>query len=260
MVQRALGRTGMEFSPLGFGAFKIGRNVGIKYEHGYELPSDTEVDRLLNGVLDLGINYIDTAPAYGVGEERIGKTIGHRNGEFIVSTKVGENFIGGQSVFDFTSGGVRDSVERSRTRLRREVLDLVFVHSSGDDDQVLQRTDVVPTLIELRNKGTIRAIGFSGKTVSGAMDAMTWADALMVEYHLQNQSHAGLLAKALVKGIGIVVKKGLASGRLDPAPAIAFVLKNPAVTSLVIGGLDLEHVRDNLRMAEAVTINQQPAI
>lgn len=249
----------MELSPLGFGAFKIGRNQGIKYEQGYELPTDAEVARLLNGVLDLGINYIDTAPAYGLSEERIGRAISHRNAEFIVSTKVGENFIDGRSEFDFSSVGVRDSVDRSRSRLRRDVLDLVFVHSNGDDDQVLHHTDVLPTLMKLRDKGTIRAIGFSDKTVSGAIDALKWADALMVEYHLQDQSHAEALAKAQVGGVGIVVKKGLASGRLDPVQAIAFVLQNPSVTSLVIGGLDLDHIRNNLVAAEAVMIAERPA-
>ena len=52
-------------SPIGFGAFKIGRNEGIKYPQGYDLPDDARVERLLNEVLDLGINYVDTAPAYG---------------------------------------------------------------------------------------------------------------------------------------------------------------------------------------------------
>ena len=72
MVQRRLGTTDLELSPLGFGAFKIGRNQGIKYEQAYELPSDKDVSQLLNAVLDAGVNYIDTAPAYGLSEERIG--------------------------------------------------------------------------------------------------------------------------------------------------------------------------------------------
>ena len=42
---------------LGFGAFKIGRNEGIKYPHGYALPDETDAERILNAVLDLGIGY-----------------------------------------------------------------------------------------------------------------------------------------------------------------------------------------------------------
>ena len=86
MVYRSLGNTGLSVSPIGFGAFKIGRNVRTKYEQNYDLPSDKEVERLLNGLLDLGINYIDTAPAYGTSELRIGKAITHRRDDYVLST------------------------------------------------------------------------------------------------------------------------------------------------------------------------------
>src|SRR5262245_28620985 len=113
MQHRVLGRSGVRISPLGFGAFKIGRNQGIKYPSGYDLPDESTVSRLLNEVLDLGITYIDTAPAYGLSEERIGRAIGHRRSEFVLSTKVGETFSDGKSTFDFSANGVRDSVTRS---------------------------------------------------------------------------------------------------------------------------------------------------
>ena len=77
MVHRRLGRTGRHVSPIGFGAFKIGRNQGIKYASAYDLPDETAVAALLEGVLDLGINLIDTAPAYGLSEERIGRALGN---------------------------------------------------------------------------------------------------------------------------------------------------------------------------------------
>jgi aryl-alcohol dehydrogenase-like predicted oxidoreductase len=123
MVRRPLGSTGALVSPVGFGAFKIGRNVGIKYAHAYALPDEAHVVALLNGVLDLGVNLIDTAPAYGLSEERIGKSIAHRRDEFILATKVGEYFERGRSTFDFSAEGVQASVERSRSRLRSDVID-----------------------------------------------------------------------------------------------------------------------------------------
>ena len=73
MQLRPLGSTGLFVTPLGFGAFKIGRNEQVKYPQPYDLPDDATVERLLNGVLDAGIHLIDTAPAYGLSEERIGK-------------------------------------------------------------------------------------------------------------------------------------------------------------------------------------------
>ncbi len=254
MDRRRLGKCGLTVSPIGFGAFKIGRNVGIKYAQGYDLPNDSEVDHLLNTVLDLGINYIDTAPAYGLSEERIGRAISSRRSEFVLCTKVGETFEDGRSTYDFSEQGVRRSVARSRERLGSDELDVVLVHSDGDDLHVLNETDVVATLIARRDSGVIKAIGFSGKTIEGARAALQWADVLMVEYHGRDQSHGAVIAEAAEAGVGVVVKKGLASGAIGPAKAIPFVLATAGVASLVIGGLDVDHIRANIRLAEAVAI------
>ena len=252
MVRRHLGICGLAVSPIGFGAFKIGRNVGIKYALGYDLPDESTVDRLLNTVLDLGINYIDTAPAYGLSEERIGRAIAARRREFVLSTKVGETFEDGCSTYDFSEHGVRRSVARSRERLGSDELDIVLIHSDGNDLHILNETDVVPTLISLRDAGVIKAIGLSAKTVDGARAALAWADVLMVEYHVRDPSHGRVIAEAVDAGVGVVVKKGLASGEIDPAEAIPFVLGTAGVASLVIGGLDIDHIRTNIRLAETV--------
>jgi aryl-alcohol dehydrogenase-like predicted oxidoreductase len=242
---RPLGRTGLLVSPLGYGAFKIGRNEGIKYPTKYELPSDEEVTRLLNGVLDLGINYIDTAPAYGLSEERIGRAIGHRRGSFALSTKVGETFENGRSSFDFSRDGIRASVERSLKRLRTDVIDVLFIHSDGDDLRILNETDAVATLLDLKQAGLVRATGMSGKTVAGATASLAWADVVMVEYHLHDRSHEPVIAEAASRGMGVIVKKGLGSGHLAAAEAISFVLDNPHVSSMVVGSLNVEHLRAN---------------
>ena len=253
MQQRRLGRTGLCVSPIGFGAFKIGRNQGIKYPKDYPLPSDSEVDRLLNGLLDAGINYIDTAPAYGVSEERIGRAIAHRREQFVLSTKVGETFENGTSVYDYSEPGVRSSIERSLRRLKTDLLDIVFIHSDGNDLRILDETPVVEILRELKTQGLIGAIGLSGKTVAGASQSLDWADVVMVEYHRDDRSHEKLIADAAARGVGVVVKKGLASGRLSPAEAIRFVLGNKDVGSLVIGGLNGAHIQANIALANNLT-------
>ena len=247
--QRRLGRTGLAVPPLGFGAFKIGRNQGIKYPAGYELPDDAAVSRLLNGVLDLGCTLIDTAPAYGLSEARIGRALGHRRCEFVLSTKVGETFEDGASRYDFARAGVERSLQRSLERLQTDVLDVVFIHSNGDDLRILNDTDVVAVLHEWKGRGAIRAIGLSGKTVDGARAALSWADAIMVEYHLDDRSHAEVIAEAAARGVGVFVKKGLASGRLPAADAIRFGVQTPGVTSLIVGGLNLDHFAANWQTA-----------
>lgn len=250
MQERALGKSGTRVSPLGFGAFKIGRNQGIKYPSGYELPDDAAVARLMNEVLDLGINYIDTAPAYGLSEERIGRAIGTRRNEFVLSTKIGETFSDGKSTFDFSAAGIRQSVARSLTRLKTDVLDVVYIHSDGNDLKILHETDAVATLQDLKAAGSIRLIGMSGKSIEGARESLQWADVLMVEYHLNDRSHEAVISEAAAKGLGIVVKKGLAAGHLPADRALAFVLDNRSISSVVIGGLNVEHLRENVAIAE----------
>lgn len=261
MVPRRLGTTELNVSPIGYGAFKIGRNEGIKYPEGYDLPDDDAVSRLLNGVLDLGITLIDTAPAYGTSEERIGRAISHRRDAFILSTKVGETFEHGASSYDFSRSAVMASIERSLKRLRADVLDLVFIHSDGQiesHDAAERLHECVASLQSMRDRGLVRAIGMSGKTVAGAEAALEWADAIMVEYHLNDQSHEDVMREAVNRGVGVFVKKGLASGHLaaqgDPAEAIRFVLSNPAVSSLIIGGLNIDHIRANIAAATSVEV------
>ena len=97
---------------LGYGAFKVGRNQKTKYGHSYELPTEQESDRLLNSVLDLGITVIDTAPSYGLSEERIGRYLSHRREEFFLSTKAGETFEG-ESRYDYSKDAIVASVHSS---------------------------------------------------------------------------------------------------------------------------------------------------
>ncbi len=244
-----LGDRAVAVAPIGFGAFKIGRNQSIKYPHDYALPDDAEAGRILDGVLELGINWIDTAPAYGASEERIGRHLHTRRDEFVLSTKVGETFDEGRSHYDFSRSAVQESVARSLRRLRTDVLDVVFVHSDGRDETIQRQTDVVETLQDLKSAGATRAIGFSGKTVAGARLALEWADVLMVAYNAADRSHEAVIAEAGRRGVPVIVKKGLASGHLPPEHAIRFVLGHPDVTLLLVGSLNLQHLREDLRIA-----------
>jgi aryl-alcohol dehydrogenase-like predicted oxidoreductase len=129
------------------------------------------------------------------------------------------------------------------------VLDVLLLHCDARDEAIQREPGAVQALEDLKQQGLVRAIGLSGKTVAGARLALDWADVLMVEYHLQDRSHEAVIAEAAARGVGVVVKKGLASGRLDAREAIRFVLANPHVSTLVIGGLDLAHFEANLAAA-----------
>ncbi|MBD3673207.1 MAG: aldo/keto reductase [Planctomycetaceae bacterium] len=255
LPRRPLGNTGLEVSAIGFGSFKIGRNEGIKYPTGYELPSDEECSHLLDGILDLGINLIDTAPAYGIAEERLGQLLGKRREEIVLSSKVGERFVDGESIYEFGADAVTQSVEESLRRLKTDHLDLLLIHSHGDDLHILNETDTVAAMQVLKLAGKVRAIGLSGKTVEGATAALDWADVLMVEFHIRDTAHRELMRQAHAQGVGVLVKKGLAAGHLNPQAAIEFVLSEPSVDSLVLGGLNLDHFRSNCKIASDVRMD-----
>jgi aryl-alcohol dehydrogenase-like predicted oxidoreductase len=252
VISRRLGRTGLLLSPIGFGAFKIGRNEGIKYEHAYDLPSDAEVERLVRGLVDLGITWFDTAPAYGTSEERLGAALPRRREGIVLSTKVGETFDAGRSTYDFSPAAVAASLERSRMRLRAERIDLVFVHSDGRDEVALATGPALEVLRSAQDRGLVGWVGFSGKTLEGFRAALAARyDALMVEYHPLDATMAPILDEAARSGVGVVIKKPLASGRVAPAEAIPFGLAAPAVASLAIGGLRLDRFAEHVRLAEA---------
>ncbi|MFK7776608.1 MAG: aldo/keto reductase [Gimesia sp.] len=255
MQYRPLGNTGFSLSALGFGAFKIGRNQQTKYSQPYDLPDDATTERLLNSILDLGINHIDTAPAYGISEERIGQFLAHRRNEYLLSTKIGETFENGQSTYDFSRVSLQASIERSLQRLKTDVLDVVLIHSNNDEAEILKHSDTIEVLQSAKQAGKIRWIGLSGKTLEGATSSLDWADILMIEYHLEDRSHETLIQQAEQQGLGVIVKKGLASGHLPPEEAIPFVLSNSGVSNLVVGGLNLDHIQTNWRTAASVSIN-----
>jgi aryl-alcohol dehydrogenase-like predicted oxidoreductase len=210
----------------------------------------SEVRKLICALPEIGINYIDTAPAYGDSEARIGEALADLPADtFIVSTKVGEEFEDGISRYDFSGAAAKASVGRSLKRLRRETLDIVFIHSDGRDIEILEQTDMVETLLDLRSQGLIRAVGFSGKQAEGARAALAWADAIMVEFHMDDLSHEPVIGEAAAAGVGVVVKKGLGSGHLPAAESLRFVLAQPAVSSVAVGSLNLGHIRDNCAAA-----------
>ena len=163
---RTLGSTNIEVSAIGLGSVKFGRDQDLKYPSSFIIPDDNAVLNLLAQANELGINFIDTAPAYGNSEERIGALLTKRQ-DWIISTKIGEEFIDAESIFDFTATHTQLSVERSLKRLNTDYLDIVLIHSDGQDEKILQDSDCLEALKKLQQAGHIRAIGMSTKTIAG---------------------------------------------------------------------------------------------
>lgn len=260
LEKRRLGNTGIEISCLGLGTVKIGRNQEVKYPSGFSLPTDDEVSALLRQTKELGINFLDTAPAYGSSEQRLGRLLEDRQ-DWIICTKVGEEFTTGKSYFDFSAEHTRRSIERSLRNIGTDYLDIVLIHSDGQDRKILESSDCPEALLRLKEKGLIKAIGMSTKTIEGGMKAADMLDLVMVTYNPSMQDDAVVINHARTLGKGILVKKALNSGHDCIAGNgsggsnfternLRFALGKEGVTSVIVGTINPRHLQENVEAVE----------
>ena len=258
MLKRALGSTGIDVSVLGLGTVKIGRNQQVKYPEGFELPDDSSVLELFELARSLGINFIDTAPAYGSSEQRLGELLPDRH-DWVIMTKVGEIFEGSESRFDFSYDYTVSSVERSLRRLKRDVLDIVLVHSDGNDMDIINNEAVFDALQSLKDKGLIKAYGMSSKTVEGGCWVVENTDVVMATANLEYDDERPVLALAEQLNKGVIIKKGLQSGHADSASggggvdaAFRHIFSLPGVSSMIVGTINKKHLQSNAEMIDAI--------
>jgi aryl-alcohol dehydrogenase-like predicted oxidoreductase len=219
-----LGRTGAVVTKLGYGAMEL-RGPGGTFGHGRALD-DAEIDRLLNGVLDAGINIIDTSPDYGDSEEHIGRCISGRRDEYFLASKcgcpVGQPAATGPGPREhiFTRDNVRAGVEQSLRRMRTDHLDLVQFHASPAR-ATLEDNESVAELDALRDEGKIRFLGMSG-TLPNLTDhiAMGVFDAFQIPYSAVEREHEDAISAAAKAGAGTIIRGGVARGLPEPPSGV----------------------------------------
>ncbi len=247
MPRRPLGDTGIEVSAIGLGAAKLGRAEALKVAP-FALPSKRQAQRLLDAAAALGICLIDTAPAYGASESRLGELLVGRRRDWVLSTKAGEQFDGRASQFDFSFRAITESVEASLRRLNTDYLDIVFVHSNGADLDILRRGEAVAALNALKRAGKVLATGFSHKTAAGGRLAFGHCDAIMATLSERRRGELDVVREAGETGRGVLVKKALDSGAAPPE-SLAWVARQPGVTSVLLGTVDAAHLAADIAAA-----------
>src|SRR5262249_29094076 len=179
---------------------------------------DQQAQMIFNAVLDSGINYIDISIDYGVSEERIGRYIADRRGEYYLASKCGclvgapLALRGQASPHVFTRDNILKGVEQSFARMRTDHLDVLQFHLSPSR-QALEQNGVLETVFELKRMGVTRFVGMSG-TLPHIVDhiAMGVFDVFQIPYSVVEREHEAIIAAASTAGAGIVVRGGAAKG------------------------------------------------
>ena len=255
MKQNKLGSTDILVSELALGTVKFGRNSQVKYPHPFDLPSMKQLSSLLDLAAELGINTIDTAPAYGHSEQRLGQLLAGKRDQWVIIGKAGESFSNGQSQYDFTRSHIINSVKKSLQQLQTNYLDVLLIHSNGKDTNIIEQYEVFTTLADLKQQGHIRAFGMSTKSVAGGLLTVQQADVVMLSYHPEYTDEHTVIQAAHQQKKGVLIKKPLASGHAAQAPDVRqdpvkrnfdFILKQPAVSSIVVGTINPDHLKHNV--------------
>ncbi len=277
MEKRILGNTGLAITVLGYGAMELRHT------------NEQDAARLLNAVLDGGINYIDTSPDYGPSETYIGKAIAHRRQEFCLASKCGCNIDAAGRSLDpqhlWSREKLLENVESSLRLLRTDYLDVWQLHGTmpeelpgGMDDGVIQ------TMQDVKQQGKVRHLGISflngrpghelypaGFGFRDLPEFLTWGvfDVMQIVYGGLTRLNEAAIGKAAERGIGMVargvVKKYrdnydeiFAQARLaelcKPGESqcdflIRFALGHPSLSTMIIGSKNPDHLAANIRAA-----------
>jgi len=272
MIRKVLGRTGLEVTQLGYGSMGIrGPNTW-----GVRVVSEEAADEFLNSVLDAGINFVDTAPDYGISEQRIGQYISSRRSEFYLATKCGCVYTQHEDHLEIEHVWKKEILERnietSLRRLRTDHVDILQFH--GGDAETLQREGLIDALIDFRDQGMVKSIGASSALphLPGLIDLGVF-DTFQIPYSCLAPDHHDWITKAAETGAGIIIRGGIAHGGPDAEiqrPALndtwtrakldevlskgmkraelilRYTLSHPHCHTTIVGTCDPKHLTENL--------------
>jgi aryl-alcohol dehydrogenase-like predicted oxidoreductase len=264
ITQRPYGNTGLMVSSLGLGAAQVGD----------QRLAEADASALLHTALDAGITLFDTAPSYGLSEQRIGQHLTTRRQEFVLSTKLG---YGVQGLQDWTGECITAGVEQALRIMRTDYIDIAHFHSCPKE--TLARGDIIEALERAKRDGKLRAIAYSGENDDLAYAiGMNVFDGFMASLNICDQR---ILREALplMQNKGFIAKRPTANHpwRFDTQPngdyceeywrrwrkmnppnhghewgevALRFALSVEGVASAIVGTGSLRHLQQNIQWAE----------
>ncbi len=277
MQTSIFGSTGFSVSPLGFGAAPV----------GYLKTDQERITRILNLLLDAGVNLIDTAASYPGSEQAIAKAVGHRRKEFVLVSKCGGKLPDTPGAA-WSAELVTATVDRALRNLQTDHLDVMLLHSC--DEKVLRQGDALGALLAARDAGKIKFAGYSGDNAAAAYAAAHPQIAVIeTSINIVDQANIDLvLPIAQAHRKGVLAKRPIANAAwkdiedqrglyksyaktyhdrlrqmsLDPGKlgftgpnawpelAMRFTLSQPGVHSAIIGTTNPDNAYKNIAIAE----------
>lgn len=215
MKTRQLGNTEMQITPIGLGCWAIG---GGGYESGWGEQDDQQSIATIKRALELGINWVDTAPVYGLGrsEEVVGRAIKGRDPKPYVFTKCSLVWDDrGRVSSSLKAASIRQEVENSLRRLQVDVIDLYQMHWPNPEEDIEEGWSA---MARLKEEGKVRNIGVSNFNVAQMQRTMEIAPigSLQPPYSLLRRDiEQDILPFCQKRDIGVIVYSPMASGMLS---------------------------------------------
>src|ERR1700690_2499517 len=212
MQYRTLGRTGIKVSPYALGALALGTPIGN--------PDHDDSARIIHKALDAGINFIDTADAYGESEVAVGKALKGRRDSVVLATKFSRPTGDDPNHQGASRRWIMTAVENSLRRLQTDYIDLYQVHRP---DPATDIEETLSALSDLIHSGKVRAVGTSAMPASDIVEAQWVAERRGLERFRTEQPPYSILNRAIERevlpvceryGVGTLVWSPLAQGLL----------------------------------------------
>jgi aryl-alcohol dehydrogenase-like predicted oxidoreductase len=216
MNRRLLGGTGLEISVVGFGAWAIG---GGGWEWGWGPQDDADSIAAIERALELGVNWIDTAPIYGFGrsEEVVGRTVAKMSEKPFIFTKCGLEGRNGSGVNELKAATIERQCEDSLRRLGVEAIDLYQIHWPDPDEDIEEGW---AACVALLSAGKVRHIGVSNFNIEQLerANAVATVETLQPPYSLINRGiEDEIVPYCAAEGIGVIAYSPMGSGLLTGA-------------------------------------------
>lgn len=276
LEQRKLGQLDKNVSFIGFGALSVGRDWG--YGEDNSRPDAETAGEVLNHVLDMGINVVDTASAYHRSEERIGNSIADRRAEYVLSSKCGEHNDEPDTYYDFSYQAVKKSIDVSLDKLNTDFIDIMFIHFGPEAEKVIEDGETLRAMKDAQQEGKIGALGASidGELATKLIESGDF-DVMQMEYNLLNRTNERNIKLAAEKGISVYIRGGLAKGKLTSkgfnlpeekktkkleelqtlanqdaqtlqALALQFLYEETGISTVLLGTKNVDHIKESMEL------------